>query len=217
MLVSPAEPPEFKTLGKSSVIPERYGADFLMYSPHLGRVGVQRKEIKDLIASLSDDRLAREIPQLQSLDIGIVVIEGRLEWTVDDNLFLNTYSSPLTKAQYLGILWSLCLNGLWTGFTDSKTETLKWLSWLSKWMMKSRHTALKSRTSAPKNVFGTKESRDWQIHVMQGFPGVGYGKAEAIVDHFGGLPLRWSGDLTTVPGVGGVLSRRLGSLLDPSE
>ena len=194
-------------------MPERYGADFLMYSPHIGRVGVQRKEIRDFLASIKGDRVEREVLQMKSLDVGMFVIEGRLEWTNDGSLLVER--SQLTRAQYLGILWSLQLSGLWISFTNSQTETIQFLSLFSRWIMKDRHTSLLQRPKATKNVFGTRESRDWQIHVMQGFPGVGYGKAEAIVDHCGGLPLRWTMDLSTVPGVGVVLSNRLGSLLAP--
>ncbi len=217
MLVSPAEPEIFKSLGESSIVPERYGADFLLFSPVLGRIGVQRKEINDLLASMGDGRLAREIPQLQCLDIGVILIEGRLRWTVDGFLCLKT-QSEFTQQQFQATLWSLQLHGLWIGFTNSQTETIEYMSWFSRWTMKDRHNSLLSRPKqTAKNIFGTRESRDWQIHVMEGFPGVGYQRAAKIVDHYGGLPLAWTGILSDVPGVGAGLQHKLGSLLDRVE
>ena len=205
-----------RKLGTTSSQPERYGADFLMFSPHIGRVGVQRKEIHDLIASLHDGRLSREIPQLQSLDMAVLVIEGRLEWTNDGFLFLeNKYE--FTKAQFLGICWSLYLNGVLPSFTGSQTETIEYLSLFSRWIQKERHTSLTSRSKAvAKNLYGTRESRDWQIHVMEGFPGVGYGRATNIVDYFGGLPLAWTGSLKEVPGIGPKTAKKLEGLLNGS-
>lgn len=215
MLVSPAERPPFNTIGTVSSIPERYGADFLFFSPHIGRIGVQRKTIPDLIASLHDGRLAKEIPQLQTLDMGVVVIEGTLEWTSDECLYTQT-ASQLTKAQFLGICWSLFLNGLLPAFTCSQTETIRYLSLFSQWAQKERHTSLTSRSkTAAKNMYGTRESRDWQIHVMEGFPGIGYTRAATVVDFFGGLPLQWTGSLSDVPGIGQKTAARLGKLLAP--
>lgn len=213
MLVSPAEPPYLRGLGRSSSVPERYGADFLLFSPTLGRVGVQRKAVPDFLASLHDGRLAREIPQLQTLDIGIVLIEGETAWTTDGYLYSET-RYEFTRAQYLGCCWSLYLSGLLPSFTSSVTETTTYLSLLNKWIQKPRHTSLTSRNkAAAKNMYGTRESRDWQIHVMEGFPGIGYERASGIVDHFGGLPLCWTGNLGDVPGVGKKTAKRLEGLL----
>jgi DNA excision repair protein ERCC-4 len=217
MLVSPAEPRELREIGNVSSSPERHGCDFLFFGKHIGMVGVQRKEINDLIASLRDDRLTREIPLLQKLDVGILLIEGRIEWTNDG--FLLATSSQFTKAQYRGILWSLQSAGLWTSFTDSLTETITYLLSLSRWIAKDRHTGLLARSTkaSVKSEYGTKDDRAWQIFVMQSFPGVGYEKAKAIVDHFGGLPLAWTGRLDEVDGIGEVTAARLGRLLTPPE
>ena len=141
----------------------------------------------------------------------MLIVEGRIEWTGDHLLYGVT--SEFTKAQLYGLLWSLQSSGLWISYTTSVTETIECLSLFSQWTMKDRHTTLLRRTKASKNIFGTRESRDWQIHVMQGFPGIGYEKAAAIVDYYGGLPLQWTGRLSDVTGVGPVLAGRLDRLL----
>lgn len=214
MLVSPAEPAPLRALGRTSSIPERYGADFLIFSPHLGRIGIQRKEISDLLHSLQqDDRLSREIPQLQSLDIAILIIEGQLTWTADGYLYNTT--SQFTLTQFRGLLWSLQYSGLWISFTNSVTETIEYLLQFTRWTEKPRHTTLLRRNkSKARNVYGTRDSREWQIHVMQGFPGIGYDRAQDIVDFYGGLPLTWTGELIDVPGIGKVTATRLKALLN---
>jgi ERCC4-type nuclease len=208
MLVSPAEPPIFKTLGKSSPVPEKYGADFLTLSPTLGRVGIQRKEIDDLIASLGD-RVPREISQLKGLDVGVWLIEGRTEWTSDGHLLSRTHSS-FTKAQFLGTCWSLQSHGFWVVRTDSQTETIELLSLFDRWLSKDRHNSLMRRSATPTSVLGKPSLRDHRIHIMQGFQGIGYEKAAAIVDYYDGLPFSLSDvDLTNVPGVGPGIARRV--------
>lgn len=212
MLVSPAEPAVLRKLGQTSSTPEKHGADFLMFSRALGMVGVQRKEINDLVASLNDDRLAREIPMLQRLDIAVVLIEGRIEWTTDG--LLSSTSSPFTRAQYLGTLWSMALSGLWTCFTSSTMETTDWLSTFNRWLQKDKHTSLLTRRQqAPRNEYGLRDRRAQHIHILEGFPGVGYQRAMAIVDFFGGLPLEWTGRLNDVPGVGATTARRMERML----
>lgn len=216
MLISPAEPRELRQLGNTSAAPEKHGADFIWYTKHVGMVGVQRKEINDLLASLADDRLAREIPLLQRLDIAMVLIEGRIEWTNDG--FLLGVTSSFTKAQYLGILWSLQSSGLWIGCTTSQTETIQYLSLFYRWTMKERHTGLLRRTAkVAHDEYGQRTERAWQIHTMQSFPGIGYERAKSVVDHFGGLPLQWTGRLDEVAGIGKQTARRLEMLLTQRE
>jgi ERCC4-type nuclease len=219
MLVSPTEPPELKQLGKVSSAPERNGADFLIYSPAVGKVGVQRKELSDLIASLGD-RLTREIPLLQRCDLGIVVIEGKEKWVKNgqkssptEGSFLSAGRYELSLAQYRGILWSIQSSGLWIEHTNSLMETITFLSLFSRWVMKARHHSLMRRNKRPaKNAYGISDDRDWQIFFLQGLPGVGYDRAAQIIDFYGGLPLEWTGNLTEVPGIGEGTWRQLNRL-----
>ena len=67
MLISPTEPPELKALGKLSLLTEKHGADVLIM-PHAsweGMLGVQRKELKDLLASMSDGRFGEQMMKLK--------------------------------------------------------------------------------------------------------------------------------------------------------
>ena len=70
--------------------------------------------------------------------------------------------------------------------------------------------------TAAKSDWGTTDDRDWGVFLLQGLPGVGVTLAEAIWDHFGGLPLTWKctiDELRKVPGIGRTRARTLWNLL----
>ena len=203
MLISPTEPRQFRSLGTYSIVPEKYGVDFLIPSPLFGRVGVQRKEISDLVASIQDGRVEREIWQQRDLSQAIWLIEGRVEWNVDGLLLSSATRQRYTRAMHLGVLLSLQSYGCWMLNSQSLPDSIALLSSLNKWLMKEKHTSLLRRPAMARQVQG--DLVDERIHIMQGFPKVGYERAKRIVEHCGGrLPfgMRDGVDLTDVPGVG---------------
>lgn len=216
MLISPSEPPLLKELGKVSSAPEKLGADVLFTSPIFGSVGVQRKEITDLIASVADGRLERELGQMKSLGLAVLVIEGRLNWTVDGSLMS---TSSWTLAQHRGLLWSVQSRGYWIGSTDGLTDTCSYISSFATWATKSRHNSLSTRPKA-KGQWGFATNRDWALHLLQSFNGIGVEVAGRIYDHFGGVPIAWTvdeRDLQQIPGIGATKADRLiASLAAPS-
>lgn len=200
MFVSAAEPKSLQGLGTYSPLPEQFGADFLISCP-VGLVGVQRKEIHDLIASRADGRLARELAQMKQLDIGILLVEGRLKWTSDGQL--STSRSKWSRAQHLGLLFSLQSTGIWVNSSPDLTETREYLSALEKWMMKETHRGINVRPK-PQTAWGQVTDRDWAIHFIQGIDGIGPKVAGDIFDRFG-VPFALTvteKDLMGVPGVG---------------
>lgn len=203
VLIAPTEPPELRALGVTSGVPERYGADFIVPSPVFGRVGIQRKEINDLVASIQDGRVEREIWQQKDLSQAIWLIEGRVEWTLGGELLSSSGTRPkYTRAMHLGVLLSLQSYGYWILSSQSLQDSTVLLSSLNKWLMKEKHTSLLRRPSMKGQLGG--DLTDQRIHVMQGFPRVGYERAKGIVEHCKGLPfqMRDGVDLTDVPGVG---------------
>ncbi len=200
MLVSPTEQ-KLRSLGKSSSLPEKYGSDFLFPSVN-GLVGVQRKELKDLVASLHDGRFAKELGQMGSLSLGIVLIEGEIRWTRDGQLM--GMRGEFTRAQLYGVLFSTMASGLWVIQTHSLEETGIILPLIEKWLQKKRHGTLSNRPNA-KGEWGSVTSREWGVHFLQGFQGIGAEVAGRIWDHFGGVPVAWNvgrEELERVKGVG---------------
>ena len=75
-LVSPTDGPLAKLLeSATSSLPEKYGADVLAPTPK-GLIGWQRKTVADLIASISDGRLAEGLPKLKSLPFSVLIPSG---------------------------------------------------------------------------------------------------------------------------------------------
>lgn len=200
MFVSAAEPKSLQGLGTYSSLPEAYGCDFLITAP-VGLVGVQRKEIHDLIASRADGRLVRELAQMKQLDIAVLLVEGRLKWTSDGTL--STSRTQWSRAQHLGLLFSIQSSGVWVNSSESLTDSAEYLRALENWVSKADHKGILTRPK-PKTSWGQRNDRDFGIHLIQSFDGIGPGVAGAIFDRFG-VPLKWTiekKELESVVGVG---------------
>jgi ERCC4-type nuclease len=215
-LVSSTEPPEVRALGVLSTTPEAHGADVAWEVGRGGGLaGVQRKTLADLVASLLDGRLAREVAALRFLSVAVLLVEGRLRFGPGGRLL--TASVPLDRDQLRSLLWSVQQRGIWVVHTDDVADSLRAIRGLAAWVSKPRHTSLDARARAP--VVGAGAGvRDWGVQVLQCFPSVGPVVAGGVWDHFGGLPLRWSctrEELAAVRGVGGVRSRTLWVELEP--
>lgn len=208
ILISPSEPVSIREHGKTSSIPEMYGADILMAVKGFGMVGIQRKDISDLIASLHDDRLYTGLAKMKALELGVVIIEGRLSWTEDGNLVSR---HQWTEDQHHGLVWSIEAAGYKVAHTANPDDTIKWCRQFNRWMAKSKHTSLRSRPK-PVTNWGFRDNRDWGIFLLQSFEGIGPELAGAIFDHFHGVPLRWLSteeEFMLIPGIGKGRARKL--------
>lgn len=212
MFVAPSEPKSLQGLGTYSPLPESLGCDFLIPCP-IGLVGVQRKEIHDLIASRADGRLARELAQMKQLDVAVLLVEGRLKWTGDG--ILSSSRAVWTRDQHLGLLFSIQSSGVWVNSSDSLTESREYLSRLEKWFSKEKHAGIMTRPK-PQTQWGHRNDRDFGIHIIQSFDGIGPGVAGAIFDKYG-VPLKWTisqEDLMSVDGVGKKRAQKLWGCLN---
>jgi len=187
LLVSPAEPREYWCLGKSSSLPEKYGADFLFATEQMGLVGIQRKRFPDdFLASLrGQDRVSRELQQMKQLDYGIWILEGMGTWTNDGYL---VYGGRYKY--YEEELWGFQLSVGKMGFNlfrvRDQASCIKLIQRIQVWSSKDEHDSLFRRPKPAR--WGEAGSREWSIHFLQGLPGIGYGLAEKIVDSFGRVP-----------------------------
>lgn len=215
MLVSPTEPTAFSELGPRSLKPEEWGVDFLWWVPEVkGWGGVQRKEVKDFIASARDGRLTKELGQMTGLAAAMVVIEGRMPW-INDCIVVNDWTK-MTREEFLGILMRIQGAGVKVSVSEGIPATVKVVRWFERWSKKPDHTTLTTRPGPPTNSWGTHQDRDFGLWVLQGFPGVGAELAERIWEHFGGMPLGWKvteEELCQVKGIGKAKARKLMSAL----
>lgn len=175
---------------RTSSLPETMGADFLFSIPELGFVGIQRKEIKDLVASIRDGRLAKEIGQLEQCSMKVLIIEGKQRWTRDGESLL---ASGWSVTQLNGMLFSLFLKNFLVLQTEDAFHTSECVLQLKTYLMKpGSHSSLDHRPKS-KGAWGKPTSREFGIHILQSFPGIGVDLAGRIYDTYG-LPLRWTVD-----------------------
>ena len=216
MLISPTEPDKLKALGEVSGAPERYGCDVLFTTGNQ-LTGVQRKKFpEDLMASLSDGRLTTQLPKMEKLDRRLIVLEGYGEWTIDGEL---AGQYRFTKHQMFGLVFSLAFEfGIEVVRVRDMAETIDLLEEMEVWASKDKHLSLLSRPGAKKDGWGKATKRAVDMHVLTGFPSIGPGTAEAMLEHFGGLPLKWTVEdakaLQAVPGIGKGRAKALWEALD---
>lgn len=215
LLVAPTEPPLLKALGASSAAPESWGADFLWTTPS-GLCGAQRKEWKDLLASVEDGRLQKEVAQMSGLHGAWLIVENQPRWTLDGAI-LHRYNRRWNRQAWRNLLRSVAATGIRVEHSDGLDDTAVVVMSLIEWT-RTEHKTLKTRPKASSDGWGHREAKAWQSHLLQGMPGMGPTRAEAVIEHFGGLPFVWTIDaaeLAKVPGIGKKTATRLIELLDP--
>ena len=216
ILISATEPATFRTLGKVSPIPERYGCDFLIVKGK-ARTGIQRKKFpEDLLASLADNRLNEQLHKMGSLDRVLFIMEGFGQWTTEGELMART---AFTKRQMYGLFFTLAWEfGAQVIQVRDANETKELLANLELWAEKDKHTSLKRRSGPRKDSWGNTGVKEYGMHFLQSFPGMGPGLAEKVWEHFGGVPVKWDlegiEDLIAVPGIGTGRAKNMWEVLE---
>jgi ERCC4-type nuclease len=218
IFVSPAEPKavkmQFGERGDVSALPERYGVDFLWRTRGTWW-GIQRKTVSDLLASLDDGRITREVAQMVSrVSLPTLVIEGRLHFTLEGRVAAHTWSkNRWTVKQWRGFLWSLASRGINVAYTSTTAETAEYVMQMADWSAKVRHTSVTARPKAVESGWGQPSNRDWGVFLLQSFDGVGAGVAGDIWDHFGRVPLRWDVSREELLAIKGMGPKRVDKML----
>lgn len=216
-LISPTERDALKyTNGRGIVssIPERYGADFLIFSPR-GRCGIQRKKFPDdFFASIDDGRLAKELSQLAYLEFRLLVPEGDPQYTSDGHL-MDERHARWTRRSVRNYLRSVRIQqGVDVEWSCDLKDTVDIVCELEEYLKTDIHrsTMTRPKNSVMKGEWGEFNKRDWARYFLQGLPGVGSKRAEAIFDTFGRVPLEWSvspEEMQRVWGIGKKTARTL--------
>lgn len=211
MWVSSTEPEWLTALAsRVSTFPERYGVDILYKTPS-GFAGIQRKEIKDLIASVGDGRLTKELGQMAQLRMAILLIEGTPQWTRDGMLANgSSYGESWSWRQWQGLKWSVQDMGIWVDIVPTAGILTRYVKDFELWLERE-HRSLLQRPKA-RGMWGKPDSREFGIHVLQSFDGVGSEMAGRIYDAFG-LPLRWTVDEQDLQSIKGIGQKKADSII----
>lgn len=217
VFVSPAEPQRMKdvfakaaaTADHSVMVhskPEAHGCDF-MWRARGNWYGTQRKELADLLASMQDGRLSKELGQMAGgVTRGWIVIEREPRFTLDGVLMDDAWrhNRPFTQQAWISLLASIHDAGVGTFVGPNMAATATTTIGLVNWSEKAHHGTSTARPG-PTSPWGTAGSREYGLHLLQGLPGIGPEVAGAIYDRFGGVPLAWTcseKELLQVAGMG---------------
>lgn len=224
LFISPAEPGWLKErlatvfeLESSVRITESRGVD-IAWRASSAWWGLQRKTVDDLIASIGD-RLTREVAQMtgeRGVAMPHVIVEGQVRFTADGHLIRDrgSWGQQFTRKQWRGLMWSMQHAGVSVSYAPTRGDTVEMVCDLYAWSQKPRHQSLRSRVGAPKNDWGVRGSREWNRWVLQSFDGIGPDLADAILDHFGELPMTWTVGVDELLQVKGLGRKRAGRLVE---
>lgn len=209
MIVSSTEPLALREVAEAvSTFPETYGADILV-ADHTGNyAGVQRKEVRDLFASIDDGRLAEQCAKLRQLPSALLIIEGELHFGNDGHMV--TRWGRMSRDRFDGLMWHVQADGVWLTFTADLAETVRVLQHYERWRGRPAR-ALNTRGQVAA-AWGTPDSRDYKIHLLCGFPGIGPEMAARIVDTVG-LPWRSSVSREHLLAIDGLGPKRVDAML----
>lgn len=215
MFISPTEPKPIKELGVVSSIPEQYGVDILWES-RLGKVGVQRKVFPgDFLASVHDSRLRREYGQMEGLDLAVLLLEGKGQWTTDGKLLQDRGQSngryKWDRCQHRNYLTSVQMRGIVVHNSENTQDTISFVRSLRVWSDKDAHTSLERRGAPVGTGWGKLTNRDYQEYFLQGLPDVGPVIARNVLDVVG-MPVKLTAsdeELLSVPGIGRGMVRKI--------
>ena len=216
-LIAPTEPPTLRAIGTTPLATEKHGCDILGISTK-AIVGFQRKTPEDLLASLSDGRLAKQIAQIQSSNVltrAVLVLEGDFQWTTD-GMLLSNYNVGFQKTHLANLLIQIQISGLLLIQTDGLSNTISTVQAITQSLTKSSHQSLLRRPKQSLTSWGTKTSSAFALHLLQSFDGIGPHTAQSIFSTFGRIPLSWDvteTELRKVPGIGRNLAKSIYSAL----
>ena len=197
-----------KSLSIETDVAELDFGDFHLIIPERGLVvGVERKTVSDLVSSLPNGRLAKQLHGLKDLTTHTyLLVEGQLNFVDDqEKLVLRVAhkTTGWTAPSILTYLSSLHLSGIGWSHTSSTRESLIWLTRFHEFL--ARDIGDKVDMNGTKHVKGTKTSKPrHDVAVLSQVPNVGPKTALKLLTAFGSIRTLMNADDATIAAVGKV-------------
>jgi ERCC4-type nuclease len=208
--IAGTEPADLRALGSVRALPERFGCDVL-WRARGAWWGVQRKELSDFLASVSDGRLGKELGQMADVRASggttVLVIEGTPRFTTEGAFIGDGWGgigNRLTLPMWRKMLMSVMETGCGVMPARNLRETIELVLTMWKWSGEV-HTLAGTRPKQVKgDSWGGKDNEHYGNWFLQGIPGVGADKAAAIIRHFGYVPVKLDVDWEEIGKVEGI-------------
>ena len=180
------EPPDVKAMFSEAVPASlhEFGADLLFFFPW-GRLGIQRKTVPDdLLASLEDGRLQQNIEAMKKLELGVFIWEGEFRYNRDGNVLSGPVARRYTKLQVANLERSIrYAHGLHVEHSHMLHDTHRVVMEMVEFLAQPSHLGLHRRPS-PAWDWGVPTDQEQVVWFYQGIPGIGPGRARALVKRF---------------------------------
>ncbi len=222
-LLSPTESDLAKALGDEAInspLCEERGADILLYTS-VGLFGFQRKRVPhDFLSSFTDGRFTRLLPLLTKNCVYFRLIkEGKFKYWPDQTVDLGMMAghkripSRFTRTQVHGMLNDIdMLWGVPIRETEDVDDTVRFLKSVRTFMEAKTHLGTYNRPKV-QGAWYVPTAEETQLWILQGFSGIGPTTADAIIKHFGRIPLRWTCTPEELSSVGRISIKRATELI----
>jgi len=194
VMVAPTEPEILREDAVGSNFSEKFGADIYMAGPTGLVTVIQRKTPTDFILSLHDGRLAQNLTKMKKFEYAFLLREGEFSFNKQGS-FKTHYGKiavEYSRKQLEAIEWSIRFQyGVEIIKTKDLTDTKRVLIGLARYMSKTVHYGLAGRKKV-RVPRGENAQLLSDLHILQGFPGLGPTTAKRLIDEIGHIPLKWT-------------------------
>jgi ERCC4-type nuclease len=183
--VSPTEPKQLRDVADQvSMFPEEFGVDVLVAGAG-EMIGVQRKTIKDFVASVEDGRLAEQIMKMQRLDHAMVLLEGRPMF-VNDVLEIGSWGREISKRAWQRMVMTIRASGVHVETVNTPTELIEYVEMLDGWCASEDHSTLTIKGEKPSSSkWGDIRAQHYRVAMLSSLPGVGEELAKRMIAECG--------------------------------
>ena len=217
VIITSNEPKRIRELFEDRIeVPMNF--DFMLYTES-GKVGIERKKVPgDLISSVEDGRLGREILAMrEECNISIVLLHGVIRYNKNGMVRLGKRTSYHWTDKGMRNLFRTIqyVEGCYLEQAKNNVELVQVVEDLQEYFDKRDHTSLKNRPRIQTNWI-VPSYGERVIHFYNGLPGVGINGAKKIYDKFPNPMQLYSAsveEIMEIPRIGRATATRIHSFL----